>query len=58
MEESLSKQKLTVASDLLADVQVSRLSAAPEQMLRKASRLARLDEGHDIEGWFGFEIRG
>ncbi|MDP2602811.1 MAG: hypothetical protein Q8S00_09500 [Deltaproteobacteria bacterium] len=56
MDESLSKHKLELAIDLLADIELSRLS--PEQLLLKASRLARIVNRDDISQWLRFELRG
>lgn len=56
MEESLSKHRLDLAAELLADIELSRLP--PEQLLLKATRLARLVDDDEIAQWLQFELRG
>jgi hypothetical protein len=54
--QSLDAQKLALARDLLDDIELSRL--APEQLLLKASRLARLLEDGAVLKWLEYELRG
>jgi hypothetical protein len=56
MTTILSEHKLTLARDLLDDVELSRLPA--EQLLLKASRLARLLEDTDTQHWLQWELNG
>ncbi len=56
MSEELSKHTVTLARELLDDIELSRLRS--EQLLLKASRLARLVENSEIMSWLGFELRG
>jgi hypothetical protein len=54
--KTLAAHKLSLARDLLDDVELSRLS--PEQLLLKAFRLARLVEEEDTCQWINFELHG
>jgi len=53
---NLEEHKLSLARDLLDDIELSRLG--PEQLLLKASRLARLVDEDKTRDWLGFELRG
>ena len=54
--ENLSQAKLTLARELVDDVELSRL--APEQLLLKALRLARLLDDGRAARWLGYELNG
>ncbi len=54
--KTLAAHKLSLSRDLLDDIELSRLE--PEQLLLKASRLARLVDEVDILHWLEFELRG
>lgn len=56
MTESLSSHIVDLARDLVDDIELSRL--APEQLLLKAARLARLVDGQEIAKWLKFELNG
>lgn len=56
MVESISKHRLELARDLLDDIELSRLP--PEQLLLKASRLARISEDIEAREWLNFELVG
>jgi len=56
MPEDISSHKLKLARDLVEDIELSRL--LPEQLLLKASRLARLVNATEISIWLRFELRG
>lgn len=56
MSVSLSSHILDLAHELIDDVELSRL--APEQLLLKASRLARLIENKEVSRWLLFELNG
>jgi hypothetical protein len=53
---SLEQHKLELARGLLDDIELAR--SAPEQMLLKASRLARLVDDTETRTWLEFELRG
>lgn len=54
--KSLEMHKIALARELLDDIELSRLG--PEQLLLKASRLARLLEDSNTREWIEFELRG
>ena len=56
MDEDLTKHKITLAKELLDDIELSRLH--PEQLLLKATRLARLVEASEIRQWLSCELNG
>ena len=56
MAESISKHRLDLARELLDDIELSRLP--PEQLLLKASRLARISEDIEAREWLNFELVG
>jgi len=56
MNEDLTKHKIALAKELLDDIELSRLN--PEQLLLKATRLARLVEAREIRKWLSFELSG
>lgn len=49
-------EALRLAEELLADIELSRMGA--EQLLLKASRLARLINDEDTQEWVGLELHG
>jgi hypothetical protein len=53
---SISKHRLELARELLDDIELSRL--APEQLLLKTTRLARLSDNSEIRTWLTFELVG
>ena len=55
-KDSIFKHRLELARELLDDIELSRL--APEQLLLKASRLARIVDDAGVRTWLGFELRG
>jgi len=55
-EQSGSEHILELAKDLLDDIELSRLSA--ENLLLKASRLARLVGSEEIRQWISYEMSG
>src|SRR3989442_12963644 len=54
--ESRSAHTLALAHELLDDIELSRL--APEQLLLKASRLARLLGDSRTQTWLRYELDG
>jgi len=56
MNTGLAAHKLDLARDLLDDIELSRL--APEQLLLKATRLARLLDAKEVQTWLRFELEG
>lgn len=54
--ESISKHKLDLACQLLDDVEMSRMPL--ENIVMKASRLARLVENEDVRQWLEYEMAG
>ncbi len=56
MSEDVAKHKISLARELLDDIELSRLN--PEQLLLKATRLARLVEAREIRKWLSFELSG
>jgi len=54
--KSTSDHKLTLAYELLDDIELSRLSA--ENLVLKATRLARLTKDDNIRAWLRFELMG
>lgn len=56
MAATRSQQQLELAKELLDDVELSRLP--PEQLLLKASRLARLVDDTATVRWVGWELNG
>jgi hypothetical protein len=56
MSTDLAAHKLDLARGLLDDIELSRL--APEQLLLKATRLARLLDAKDVQKWLRFELEG
>lgn len=54
--ESLSAHRLTLARELLDDIELGRLT--PETLLLKASRLARAMEASEVQEWLAFELKG
>ncbi len=55
-QEALSEYRLTLARELLDDIELGRLS--PETLLLKISRLARAMEATDVREWLSFELKG
>ena len=53
---TLAAHRLSLARDVLDDIELSRLG--PEQLLLKASRLARLVDDNDARQWLAFELQG
>src|SRR6266516_964725 len=56
MTESLSSHTVSLARELLDDIELSRLP--PEQLLLKKSRLARLLGDKHAQTWIRFELDG
>lgn len=56
MEQSKSKHILELSQELLDDIELSRLSG--EQLLLKASRLARYTGSEEIKTWLYMELSG
>ncbi len=56
MTTGLAAHKLDLARELLDDIELSRL--APEQLLLKATRLARLLDAKEVQKWLQFELEG
>ncbi len=56
MEQSRSEHILTLAKELLDDIELSRLPA--ESLLLKASRLARWVGSDEIKYWISLEMQG
>ena len=56
MSEDLTKHKIELAKQLLDDIELSRLG--PEQLLLKATRLARLLDATEIRKWLHCELNG
>jgi hypothetical protein len=54
--QDLDSHKISLATELLEDVELSRMSV--EQLLLKAFRLARLVEDDRTKLWLGFELHG
>src|SRR5712691_7335747 len=54
--KSASEHKLALAAELLDDIELSRLSA--ENLLLKASRLARIIKDDRARAWLTFELSG
>lgn len=54
--ETLGTHKIALARDLMDDVELSRLP--PEQLVLKASRLARILESKSTQEWLRFELEG
>jgi hypothetical protein len=54
--ENLSAHKLELARELVDDIELSRL--APDALLLKASRLARLMGDGDVQEWLTLELGG
>jgi hypothetical protein len=52
----LTAHKVDLARDLLDDIELSRLG--PEQLLLKATRLARLTDAKEAQKWLRFELQG
>lgn len=55
-QESLSAHRLEVARELLDDIELGRL--APESLLLKASRLARIMDATEVQEWLRLELKG
>src|SRR5437773_2866023 len=55
-KESLAVHRLDLARELLDDIELNQIP--PENLLFKASRLARLMEASDIQRWINFELKG
>jgi hypothetical protein len=51
-----SEHELELAKELLDDIELSRLKV--EQLILKASRLARLCGSEEFQKWIGYEMRG
>ncbi|NBB57239.1 hypothetical protein GU930_19215 [Pantoea vagans] len=51
-----SQHELELAAELLADIELSRLSG--ESLMLKAARLARLCGTDEFRSWVGYEIKG
>ncbi|HDT1288678.1 hypothetical protein ACQ86C_16945 [Enterobacter asburiae] len=51
-----SEHELELAKELLDDIELSRLKV--EQLILKASRLARLCGSEEFQNWLGYEMRG
>jgi hypothetical protein len=56
LAESISSHRLALARELIDDLELARL--APEALLLKASRLARLVEAPRTQEWLQLELRG
>jgi hypothetical protein len=56
LQQSKSEHILALATELLDDIELSRLSG--EALLLKASRLARLTHADEIKQWISFELKG
>src|SRR5258705_7443801 len=56
MTTGLAAHKLDLARELLDDIELSRLG--PEQLLLKATRLARLLDAKEAQMWLRFELEG
>jgi hypothetical protein len=56
VSESLSVHKARLASELLEDIERTRLR--PPELLLKAVRLARLVDATEVEWWLHFELNG
>lgn len=56
MSTSKSEHVLALATELLDDIELSRLPA--EQLLLKSSRLARLAGSDEVKKWIGYEMNG
>ncbi len=56
MEESRSRHIIELAKELLDDIELNRISA--EQLLLKASRLARWMGSEEIQQWLKLEMTG
>lgn len=56
MPEDISSHKIKLAREIMDDIELSRL--LPEQLLLKASRLARLANATEVSTWLRFELRG
>jgi hypothetical protein len=56
MEKSRSKHILELSKELLDDIELSRLSG--ENLLLKASRLARYVGSEEIRNWLSLELKG
>lgn len=54
--ENKNNYILELSKELLDDIELSRLQI--EQLLLKASRLARLNDDDEIYNWINFELRG
>lgn len=54
--ESSSAHKISLARDLLDDIELGRLT--PEKLLLKATRLARLIGDDEVRKWLAFELSG
>lgn len=54
--ESISEHRITLAHELLDDVELGRLT--PEALILKASRLARIMESTEVQSWLKKELRG
>jgi hypothetical protein len=54
--ESMFEHRLTLAHELLDDVELGRLT--PEALILKASRLARIMEATEVQNWLKNELRG
>ncbi len=55
-DESISQHRLKLAKDLVDDIELSRL--LPEQLLLKATRLARLMEDKELDRFLWYELNG
>ena len=55
-DTSISAHRIELARELLDDIELSRL--APEQLLLKAMRLARLRDDSEVRTWLNFELVG
>jgi hypothetical protein len=53
---SISKHRIQLARELLDDIELSRI--APEQLLLKAMRLARICEDFEARRWLHYELVG
>lgn len=51
-----SEHELELAAELLADIELSRISG--ESLMLKAARLARLCGTEEFKSWVGYEIKG
>lgn len=54
--ESISQHRVTLARELLDDLELGRLT--PEALILKASRLARIMEATEVQSWLKNELRG